>query len=150
MLRQWFLAWVRSNLRGSVSQFHGFGGLVHPARLCINTVYSYIYRFWIWRKKVQTMKGSMNACMKLVGFSTSNKVKNHCANVIQNIRWEYRFTSISIQPNNLTKDLFLEWSVLIFTLINLYNAADCFNKSRSLDLRASIFHLGIHFELLKL
>ena len=26
-----------------------------------------------------TMKGSMNACMELVGFSTSNKVKNHCS-----------------------------------------------------------------------
>ena len=25
-----------------------------------------------------TTKGSMNACMKLLGFSTSKKVKNHC------------------------------------------------------------------------
>ena len=25
-----------------------------------------------------TTKGSMNACMELVGFNTSNKVKNHC------------------------------------------------------------------------
>ena len=24
------------------------------------------------------MKGSMNACMELVGFGTSNKFKNHC------------------------------------------------------------------------
>ena len=24
------------------------------------------------------IEGSMNACMELVGFSTSNKVKNHC------------------------------------------------------------------------
>ena len=27
-LEQWFLNWVRSNPRGSVSQFQGFGGLV--------------------------------------------------------------------------------------------------------------------------
>ena len=26
-----------------------------------------------------TTKGSMNACMELVGFSTSNKVRNHCS-----------------------------------------------------------------------
>ena len=25
-------------------------------------------------------KGSMNACIELVGFSTSNKVRNHCPN----------------------------------------------------------------------
>ena len=30
---------------GSMSQFQGFGGLVHPARLCTNTVYSYIHMF---------------------------------------------------------------------------------------------------------
>ena len=30
---QWFLTWVRSNPRGSVSQFQGFGGLVHPTRM---------------------------------------------------------------------------------------------------------------------
>ena len=30
-----------------------------------------------------TMKGSMNACMELVGFSTSNKVKNHCSKPIE-------------------------------------------------------------------
>ena len=29
-LEQWFLNWVRSNPWGSVSQFQGFGGLVHP------------------------------------------------------------------------------------------------------------------------
>ena len=28
-------------------------------------------------KKAPTMKDSMNACMELIGFSTSNKVKNH-------------------------------------------------------------------------
>ena len=32
-LDQWFLTWVRSNPRGSVSQFQGFGGLVHPTRM---------------------------------------------------------------------------------------------------------------------
>ena len=52
-----------------MSQFQGFGGLVHPARLCTNTVQ---------KKKAQTTKGSMNACMELMGSSTSNKVKNHC------------------------------------------------------------------------
>ena len=31
-----------------------------------------------------TMKGSMNACMELVGFSTSNKVKNHWPNINAN------------------------------------------------------------------
>ena len=33
LLGQWFLTWVRSNPRGSVSQFQGFGGLVHPTRM---------------------------------------------------------------------------------------------------------------------
>ena len=32
-IEQWFLTWVRSNPRGSVSQFQGFGGLVHPTRM---------------------------------------------------------------------------------------------------------------------
>ena len=30
IIDQWFLNWVRSNPRGSVSKFQGFGGLVHP------------------------------------------------------------------------------------------------------------------------
>ena len=50
-LGQRFLTWVRSNPRGSVNQFQGFGDLVHPVRLCTNTVYSYIHMFWIWKKK---------------------------------------------------------------------------------------------------
>ena len=28
-----------------------------------------------------TTKGSMNACMELVGFSTSNMVENHCGRI---------------------------------------------------------------------
>ena len=32
-----------------------------------------------------TMKGSMNACMELVGFSTSNKVKNHWSRIIDRL-----------------------------------------------------------------
>ena len=48
VLRQWFLTrGVRSNPTGSVSQFQVFGGLVHPARLCTNTVYSCIHMFCI-------------------------------------------------------------------------------------------------------
>ena len=49
-LKQWFLIWVRSNPKASVSQFQGFSGLFHPtcvirditlclASLCANTVY---------------------------------------------------------------------------------------------------------------
>ena len=45
LVDKWFFTWVQSNPRGSVSQFQGFGGLVHPARLCTNTVYSYIHAF---------------------------------------------------------------------------------------------------------
>ena len=45
------LDWVRSNPRCSVSQFQRFGGLVHPARLCTNTLYSYIHKIYIWSKK---------------------------------------------------------------------------------------------------
>ena len=49
--------------------------------LCTNTVYSYIHVLNLKGKKAHfifpTTKGSMNACMELVGFSTSNKVKNH-------------------------------------------------------------------------
>ena len=71
LLTQWFLTWVRSNPRGSVSQFQGFGSK----------------RFWAIKvnKKIHdthfifaTTKDSMNACMELIGFCTSNKVKNHC------------------------------------------------------------------------
>ena len=32
ILEQCFLTWVRSNPRGSVSQYQGFGGLVYPTR----------------------------------------------------------------------------------------------------------------------
>ena len=52
-LLQWFLTWDRSNPRGSVSQFQGFGGK----------------RFQAMKKKIHdthfifpTTKGSMNAC----------------------------------------------------------------------------------------
>ena len=39
--------------------------------------------FWIWRIKkahfiFPTTKGSMNACMELVGSSSSKNIKNHC------------------------------------------------------------------------
>ena len=57
--------------RGLVSQFQGFDGK----------------RFWVIKVKkyinhnthfiLPTKKGSTNACMEFVGFSTSNKVKNH-------------------------------------------------------------------------
>ena len=74
-LQQWFLT------MGSIES-QGFGGLVHPARLCTNTVYSYIHMFeFEEERKAPTMKGSMNSCMELVGFITSEKVKNHCSTV---------------------------------------------------------------------
>lgn len=41
----------------------------------------HIPKFWIWKKSYfifPIKKGSVNALIKLVGFSTSNKVKNHC------------------------------------------------------------------------
>ena len=65
--------------RGSGSQFQGFGGLVHPARLYTNTVYIVMNMCFEFeeQKKAPTTKGSMNACTELVGFSTSNKAKNH-------------------------------------------------------------------------
>ena len=52
-LTQWFLTCVRSNARDSVNQFQGFAGLVHPARLCTNTVYSYIHVLNLKKKKLQ-------------------------------------------------------------------------------------------------
>ena len=53
--------------------------------LCTNTVYYIViivkYIGFEFEKKKHfifpTMKGSMNACMEFLGFSTSNKVKNH-------------------------------------------------------------------------
>ena len=75
-----------------MSQFQGFGGLVHPTRLIpfltlawpvcaqIQSIAICIC-FEFEEKKAPfifpTTKGSMNACMEHVGFRTSKKVKNH-------------------------------------------------------------------------
>ena len=37
-----------------------------------------LWRFSVCAFVGLRIEGSMNACMELVGFSTSNKVKNHC------------------------------------------------------------------------
>ena len=44
--------------------------------LCTNKIYTYVLKksYLI----IPIMKGSVNALMELAGFSTSNKVKNHC------------------------------------------------------------------------
>ena len=44
--------------------------------LCTNKIYTYVLKksYFIF----PITKGSVNALMKLAGFSTSNKVKNHC------------------------------------------------------------------------
>lgn len=50
--------------------------------LCTSKIYTYVLNlkksYFIFPIK----KGSVNAHMKLVGFSTSNKVKNHCSSVL--------------------------------------------------------------------
>ena len=62
-----------------MSQFQGFGGSVHPARLCTIIQYIVIYIcFELEEKITPTTNGSMNACMELVGLSASNAVKKHC------------------------------------------------------------------------
>jgi len=47
VLEQWFLTWVRSNIRGSVSQFQDFGGLVHPFHMmfciCVTVMFCWLY-----------------------------------------------------------------------------------------------------------
>ena len=73
-LGQWFLTLVRSNPRGSVCQFQGFG----------DTHFIFV-----------TTKGSINACIELVEFSTSNKVKNH---------WSKRFLTITPLSNHVGSD----------------------------------------------
>ncbi len=64
-LAQWFLTWVQSNPRGSV-------------------VWGFIGEYEKEKKHfvLPTTKGSMNACMELVGFSVSSKVKNHCSSAL--------------------------------------------------------------------
>ena len=75
-----------------MSQFQGLGDLAHPTRiicdvtlylasLCVNTI-QYIYTDFEFEEKrtfyFPTTKGSMNAYMKVIGLSISNKPKNHC------------------------------------------------------------------------
>ena len=45
--------------------------------LCINKIYTYVLKqsYLIF----PITKGSVNVLMKLAGFSTSNKVRNHCS-----------------------------------------------------------------------
>ena len=43
--------------------------------LCINKIYTYVLKNSYFICPIT--KGSVNALMKLAGFSTSNKVKNH-------------------------------------------------------------------------
>ncbi|KAG9330575.1 hypothetical protein JZ751_023832 [Albula glossodonta] len=59
---------LREIERGSVSQSQGFGGGqdTHPTHMIRDDM-----------PRLAIKKGSVNARMKLVGFSTSNKVKNH-------------------------------------------------------------------------
>ena len=70
-LNQWFLTWVRLNPWGSVSQFQGFGDKeILSNNSKTNKINDIHYTF-------VTTKGSVNLFMELVGFSTSNKVRNH-------------------------------------------------------------------------
>src|SRR4029434_3452161 len=96
-----FLTWVRSNPRGSLSHSQGFGRgqdthsiarftLAMSGRFCrpsknwLPTIWQHtIFKIYTYVLKKSYFifpitKGSVNALMKLAGFSISNKVKNHC------------------------------------------------------------------------
>ena len=78
---QWFLAWVPSSLRVSVSQRQGLGGLVHSTRiiydvtLCLavpstSTVYSCIHMCYVYRFRYMGLRGlcynnQLHACVVL-------------------------------------------------------------------------------------
>ena len=47
---------------------------------CTNKIYTYVLKKSYFIFPITIMKGSVNALMKLAGFSTSNKVKNHWSN----------------------------------------------------------------------
>ena len=83
VLKQWFLTWVRSNPRGSLSHSQGFGRGQDTQSIARFTL-AMSRRFYIYTYVLKKSyfifpitKGSVNALMKLAGFSTSNKVKNH-------------------------------------------------------------------------
>ena len=83
-----------------MSQFQGFGGLIHPTRvicdvtLCLASFCTTVYIIYICSEfeerqifisqttKVWNLYGTYNACMELVGFITSKKVKNRCVSGI--------------------------------------------------------------------
>ena len=48
--------------------------------LCTNKIYTYVLKEPYLMFPIT--KGSVNALMKLAGFSTSNKVKNHCHDTV--------------------------------------------------------------------
>ena len=52
-----------------------------------------LWRFSVCAFVGLCIEGSMNACMELVGFSTSNKVKNHCLRVS---KWFVFLTQITL------------------------------------------------------
>ena len=64
--------------------------------LCTNKIYTYVLKksYFIF----PITKGSVNAVMKLAGFSTSNKVKNHCPRERTNIVWSCKFMSYNLLP----------------------------------------------------
>jgi len=75
-LKQWFLTWVRLNRMGSVSLCQAFGVRPTHGSFCeLNRIYA------CFKEMIYPLitKGSVNAWIKYAGFSTFNKVKNHCS-----------------------------------------------------------------------
>ena len=61
--------------------------------LCTNKIYTYVLKKSYFNFPIT--KGSVNALMKLAGFSTSNKVENHLGNIFHSV-----ILPISISNNN--------------------------------------------------
>src|SRR4029434_8063280 len=86
VLEQWFLTWVRLNPRGSLSHSQGFGrgrethSIARFTLAMSGRFYTYLCFEEIIFYFSKITKGSVNALVKRAGFSTSNKVKNHCSN----------------------------------------------------------------------
>ena len=64
--------------------------------LCTNKIYTYVLKKYFI---CPITKGSVNALMKLAGFSTSNKVKNHCPNQNPWGQLHFRFHNKDSDPS---------------------------------------------------
>ena len=65
-----------------------------------------LWRFSVCAFVGLRIEGSMNACMELVGFSTSNKVKNHCLKETAS-KVETAILIHDCIAGNLHKDIFI-------------------------------------------